>query len=79
MSQKSDVALPWHAELVFVPRTEQPETTRTQYPGVYIFSDSSRLIRPVMNCLHQREEWIGTYEQVRLQLLMKIRYVNLQV
>lgn len=60
-----DKRLPYHAELTFISRTTEPETTRTQYPGVYIFTEPSRLIRPVYNCQLKKQEWIGTFEQVR--------------
>ena len=35
------------------------------YPGVYLFTQPGRIIRPVLHCQTQRIEWIGPLEQVK--------------
>lgn len=38
------------------------------YPGVYLFTQPGRMIRPVLNCETQRVEWIGPLEQVFMEI-----------
>jgi DNA-directed RNA polymerase I subunit RPA2 len=38
------------------------------YPGVYIFTDPGRMIRPVLHLATRRVEWIGPMEQVYLEI-----------
>ncbi|KAL3319114.1 DNA-directed RNA polymerase I subunit RPA2 [Cichlidogyrus casuarinus] len=64
--------LPYHAEICFVPPTE----VASQYPGLFIFTGSARLIRPVYNLVKTHGEvsrdseieWIGTFEQPYLDI-----------
>jgi hypothetical protein len=67
----SDTRLPNDTELAFVPRSSDIATIRAQCPGVYIFTESARLVRPVNNCVHERRELIGTFEQVYLPICIR--------
>lgn len=40
----------------------------SQYPGVYLFTNVSRMVRPVRNIRHNVIEMIGTFEQVYLDI-----------
>ena len=48
-------------EIAFVPRTKYA----SQHPGVFIFTDVARMVRPVHNLLVNKIEYIGSFEQVR--------------
>ena len=50
---------PW-TEIVLVPKTEKA----SMYPGLYIFTTTCRMMRPVRNLTLGKEELIGTFEQV---------------
>ena len=52
-------------ELAFVPRRPNG-----QYPGLFIFTGASRLMRPVQNLALNCVEWIGTFEQVYLDIVI---------
>ncbi|CAH8519133.1 unnamed protein product [Heterobilharzia americana] len=66
--------IPHTLEIVLVPPTD----VGSQYPGLYLFAGGSRLLRPVKN-LHKSNssnskdvvEWIGTFEQVYLDISVK--------
>uniref|UniRef100_A0A8C9FMC1 DNA-directed RNA polymerase n=1 Tax=Pavo cristatus TaxID=9049 RepID=A0A8C9FMC1_PAVCR len=51
---------PARAEVVLIPMTGKPSL----YPGLFIFTTPCRMVRPVKNLLYGRKEWIGTLEQV---------------
>lgn len=51
-------------ELVLVPKKK----IRSQYPGLFIFTGPARMMRPVMNLCAQKIEYIGTFEQVYLDV-----------
>lgn len=42
-----------------------------QYPGLYLFSGPSRLVRPVVNLALEKLEWIGLLEQVYLAVAVE--------
>lgn len=42
-------ALPCTAEIILIPHSPDPANIQTQYPGLYVFTDPGRLIRPVTN------------------------------
>ena len=48
-------------EIAFIPRTKYA----SQHPGVFIFTDVARMVRPVHNLLVNKIEYIGSFEQVR--------------
>ncbi|CAI4223171.1 unnamed protein product [Auanema sp. JU1783] len=66
----NDSRVPPMAELAFVPRSPDVATILTQYPGIYIFSDPARLVRPVTNLVKDTVEYIGTFEQVYLSIVI---------
>lgn len=39
-----------------------------QYPGLYLFTNAARMMRPVINLATQKTELIGTFEQVYLDI-----------
>uniref|UniRef100_A0A8B9VX25 DNA-directed RNA polymerase subunit beta n=1 Tax=Anas zonorhyncha TaxID=75864 RepID=A0A8B9VX25_9AVES len=51
---------PARAEVVLIPMTGKPSL----YPGLFIFTTPCRMVRPVKNLLYGRKEWIGTLEQI---------------
>lgn len=53
--------IPWDLEICLVPR-------RNQYPTLYLFSAITRMMRPVMNLVHNKIEIIGTFEQQYLSI-----------
>lgn len=53
-------------EICFVAKTK----VASQYPGVFIFTDMARMIRPVKNLTTKTIEYIGTFEQVRIVMLL---------
>ncbi|XP_029641029.1 DNA-directed RNA polymerase I subunit RPA2 isoform X1 [Octopus sinensis] len=56
--------VPVTLEICFVPKTENVSL----YPGVYLFSGVSRLVRPVLNLTWNKLEMIGTFEQIYLDI-----------
>jgi DNA-directed RNA polymerase I subunit RPA2 len=51
--------LPHMTEVVLVPKKEGGQSA-----GLYLFTSSARMMRPVMNLAANKIEWIGTFEQV---------------
>lgn len=39
-----------------------------QFPGLFLFTNSARMMRPVMNLAAKQIELIGTFEQVYLDI-----------
>ncbi|KAL7877999.1 hypothetical protein SRHO_G00046420 [Serrasalmus rhombeus] len=54
---------PW-TEIVLVPQTGKA----SMYPGLYLFTTSCRMMRPVRNLALGKEELIGTFEQLYLNV-----------
>ncbi|BFY98621.1 hypothetical protein BsWGS_01660 [Bradybaena similaris] len=61
---KSKGEVPYLLEICFVKKTG----VASQYPGVYLFTNVSRMVRPVRNIRHNVIEMIGTFEQVYLDI-----------
>lgn len=53
-------------EIGFVPKTNKA----TQFPGVFIFTNPTRMVRPVKNIEANALELIGTFEQVYLDIAL---------
>ena len=53
--------IPSTIEVGFIKRTNYAG----QYPGLFLFTDVARMIRPVTNLRTKKTEYIGTFEQVR--------------
>ena len=58
-----DQRVPSTVEIVFVPRI-----VGGQYPGIFLFARSARMMRPVLNLAAGAVELIGTFEQVYLNI-----------
>ncbi|XP_062979996.1 DNA-directed RNA polymerase I subunit RPA2 [Elgaria multicarinata webbii] len=56
--------VPVWTEVVLIPMTGKPSL----YPGLYIFTTPCRMMRPVRNLVLGKEEWIGTMEQVFMNI-----------
>ncbi|XP_078068409.1 DNA-directed RNA polymerase I subunit RPA2 [Mustelus asterias] len=54
---------PW-TEIVLIPMMDKPSI----YPGLYIFTTMSRMVRPVRNLALGKEELIGTLEQLYMNI-----------
>ena len=50
-----------------------------QYPALYLYSTDARLMRPVLNLSCQRVEYIGTLEQVYLNVAVRLKEVPQEV
>uniref|UniRef100_A0AC35G0Z6 DNA-directed RNA polymerase subunit beta n=1 Tax=Panagrolaimus sp. PS1159 TaxID=55785 RepID=A0AC35G0Z6_9BILA len=66
----SDTRLPSTAEITLIRHSTDPQNVLTQYPGLYIFTNPGRFIRPVKNLLFDTIEMIGTFEQVYLSIVI---------
>lgn len=58
-----DRKVPKHTEIVLVPKKKCG-----QYAGLFLFVGSARMMRPVINLASNKIEWIGTFEQVYLDV-----------
>ncbi|XP_061179833.1 DNA-directed RNA polymerase I subunit RPA2-like [Saccostrea echinata] len=56
--------VPPMSEICLVPKTK----FASQFPGLYIFTSTARMIRPVWNLATDSKEWIGTFEQVYMDI-----------
>ncbi|XP_012287077.1 DNA-directed RNA polymerase I subunit RPA2 isoform X2 [Orussus abietinus] len=56
--------IPSTLEIVLVPKKSVP----SQYPGLYLFTGPSRMMRPVINLVANNVELIGTFEQVYMDI-----------
>ncbi|GIY37975.1 DNA-directed RNA polymerase I subunit RPA2 [Caerostris darwini] len=56
--------VPAHMEICFFPKTNYA----SQYPGIFIFTNLARMVRPVKNICTKEIELIGTMEQVFLHI-----------
>lgn len=57
------LAVPKMLEIAVVPPKKQG-----QYPGMFLFVGSARMMRPVMNLAANAIEYIGTFEQVYMEI-----------
>lgn len=49
-------------EICLVPKTK----VASQYPGIFIFTQPARMVRPVIHLQTGKVEMIGTFEQVSM-------------
>merc|ERR550519_1851461 len=54
-------------EIVLVPEKDIPG----QYPGIFIFTGAARMMRPVMNLKAGMVEYVGTFEQVYMEICVR--------
>ncbi|WKX89302.1 hypothetical protein Q1695_008726 [Nippostrongylus brasiliensis] len=66
----NDSRVPYVAEIALIHQSTDMKNIQTQYPGLYILSDPARMIRPVRNLLTDAVEFIGTFEQVYLSVVI---------
>ena len=52
-------------EIVLVPMLERGAG---QFPGIFLFTSSSRFMRPVFNIHEGQIEFIGSFEQINLEI-----------
>lgn len=50
-------------EITLIPKRE-----KGQFPGLYLFTSIARMMRPVMNLQLNKVEYIGTFEQLYLDI-----------
>ncbi|XP_071441340.1 DNA-directed RNA polymerase I subunit RPA2 [Hetaerina americana] len=65
MLKVAGIKVPKMTEIVLIERK-----LKGQYPGLYIFTSTARLMRPVLNLAAQAIEMIGTFEQVYLNVCL---------
>ncbi|XP_077268648.1 RNA polymerase I subunit Rpl135 isoform X1 [Temnothorax americanus] len=56
--------VPSTLEIALVPKKNVP----AQYPGLFLFTNAARMMRPVINLATQKVELIGTFEQVYMEI-----------
>lgn len=54
-------------EICLIPKTGSP----TQFPGVFIFNNPFRMVRPVINREYNIHEFIGSFEQVFMDISIR--------
>lgn len=59
--------LPNDTEICLIPKTKSP----TQFPGVFIFTNIFRMMRAVINREMDRHEYIGSFEQVYMDICIR--------
>lgn len=55
----NDMRVPFCTEIILVRNSTDPVNILTQYPGLYIFTEPARFIRPVTYLPSNRTEFIG--------------------
>ena len=55
-------------ELAYFPRSAPDSPGGGAYPGLYIFTQPARMIRPVLHLKTRKIEWIGPMEQVHMDI-----------
>lgn len=64
---RNSKGVPNDIEICLIPRTGHP----TQFPGVFIFTNIFRMVRPVINRDLNAYEFIGSFEQVYMDISIK--------
>ena len=57
----TDNRIPSTAELTLIRHSTDPQNVLTQYPGIYVFTNPGRFIRPVKNLVFETTEMIGMF------------------
>ena len=63
--------LPKYMEICHVPKNDLNNNTYSLYPGLYLFTNPGRMMRPVKNLSTNDIEYIGTMEQCYLHVCVK--------
>nr|XP_022916838.1 DNA-directed RNA polymerase I subunit RPA2 [Onthophagus taurus] len=59
--------IPFTTEIVLVPIKK----VTSQYPGLFLFTGAARMMRPLRNLIANKIEYVGTFEQVYLEVCIK--------
>lgn len=59
--------IPNDVEFCLIPKTSSP----TQFPGVYVYTNIFRMMRPVINRDYKVHEYIGSFEQVYMDISIR--------
>ncbi len=70
-NKESDQILSKYIEICHVPKINLENCNYNLYPGLYIFTNSGRMMRPVVNLTTNNVEYIGTMEQCYLHVCIK--------
>ncbi|KAI5748707.1 hypothetical protein M8J76_001315 [Diaphorina citri] len=70
LDQIATSLIPKSLEIVYLKR---PEKGMGLYPGLYLFTGPGRMLRPVMNLAAGNIEWIGTFEQVFMDICITMK------
>jgi len=68
----NDSRVPQMTEIACIPKKEKPG----QYPGLFIFTSAARMMRPVWNVAGNCVEYIGTLEQVYMEICVREEEAN---
>lgn len=60
-------SIPNDIEICLIPKTDSP----TQFPGLFIFTNIFRMVRAVVNCQQNVHEYIGSFEQVYMDICIR--------
>jgi DNA-directed RNA polymerase I subunit RPA2 len=52
------IKIPWHLEVAHIPYSKGGS-----YPGLFLFTNDSRMVRPVLQLKTRKIEFVGTFEQ----------------
>ena len=63
---KNDTRVPTLTEICLIPKR-----MKGQFPGLYIFTGAARMMRPVWNLAANAVEYIGTLEQVYMEIAIR--------
>lgn len=57
----------------------EQRTSGGQYPGLYLFTSPARMMRPVMNLQSGTIEFVGTFEQMYLNIAISVDQIQKEV
>uniref|UniRef100_A0AC35TFL9 DNA-directed RNA polymerase subunit beta n=1 Tax=Rhabditophanes sp. KR3021 TaxID=114890 RepID=A0AC35TFL9_9BILA len=66
-----ETRVPLTTEIALIRSSTDPTNVSTQFPGLYLFTEPGRLTRPVKNLLWDKTEFVGTFEQVYMSIVIK--------
>lgn len=61
---KHYLQIPTTLEIALVPKKK----VSAQYPGLFLFTNAARMMRPVINLAVQEIEFLGTFEQIYMDI-----------
>ncbi|XP_067931459.1 DNA-directed RNA polymerase I subunit RPA2-like [Watersipora subatra] len=66
-SERGEALITPFLEIALVPKTK----VASSYPGLFLFTNTGRMMRPVINLQHNATEYIGSFEQVYMDIAVK--------